>query len=125
MADIEQQLREDRALRDAAKRLVTAGIDHVKGDMAEKGVGSRLFERVKDGAAEMAESSADYASSNRSQVGTGIAFGLLAFVGWLFRDQLADAINAALEEAGELESESAAQALTEDPSETPESPHDR
>jgi len=122
MADIEQQLREDRALRNAARRLVTSGLEHVKGDMAEKGIGSRLFERVKDGAAEIAENSADYASSNRSQVGTGIAFGLLAFAGWLFRDQLADAISAALEEAGELESESAAQTPTEDPPETPESP---
>ena len=127
MADIEQQLREDRALRNAAKRLVTSGLQNVKGDMAEKGLGARLLDRARDGAVEIAENSADLAADNRAQVGTGLALGALAFVGWVFRDRLADAINAALEEleAPEEEDEPHDSAPTDIPPETPESHDDR
>lgn len=124
MADLEQQLREDRALRNAAKRLVTSSISHVKDDMAQKGLAARLLDRAKDGAAEIAENSVDLAAKNRAQVGTGIAFGLLAFVGWMFRDNIADAINALLEAEQETDGESDADALAEHPPEDPESPHE-
>lgn len=124
MADLEQQLREDRALRNAARRLVTSGLEHVKGDVAEKGFGARLLDRAKDGAAEIAENSADLAANNRAQVSTGLALGALAFVGWMFRDQLADAINAALEELGVEEGGGDNPALEDDTNTTPESPHD-
>lgn len=97
MADIEQQLHEDRALRNAARRLVTSGLDHLKGDMAQKGLGARLRDRMKDGADQLVESSAEMAMNNRAKLGAGLALGALAMLGWIFRDQLADAINAALE----------------------------
>jgi hypothetical protein len=124
MSEIEQQLHEDRALRNAARRLVTSGLGHVKGDMAQKGLGARLLDRARDGAAEIAENSADLAANNRAQVGTGIAFGLLAFVGWMFRDNLADAINALLEAEDASDGDSDATDLAEYPPEDPESPHE-
>lgn len=93
MADLEQQLHEDRLMRDAAKRLVKSDIAYLKGDMAEKGIGGRAADRAKDGAADLAENAADYADAHRAQVGTGIAVAVLAIIAWIFRDRIADAIH--------------------------------
>lgn len=103
MADLEQDLREDRALRNAAKKLLKVDLAFLKGDMAAKGIGGRIADRAKDGAADIAEGAADYASENRLKVGTGIVVGLAAFVGWLFRDRLADAIYDIVHEKSTLE----------------------
>ncbi|GAA5050349.1 hypothetical protein GCM10023208_09240 [Erythrobacter westpacificensis] len=103
MADIEQQLHEDRALRNAAKRLVKADLGFVKGDMAEKGIGGRIAGRAKDGAADIAENTADYAGEHRLQVGTGFFIAAAAFAGWIFRDRLADAVYNLFHEKGPLE----------------------
>ncbi|MEL1250351.1 hypothetical protein [Aurantiacibacter gilvus] len=92
MADPEQQLREDRALRNDAKGLVKNSIDNVKGDMAQRGFGARVASRAKDGAAQIADDSADFVRSHGNQLGTGLVFGALALVGWMFRGQIADAI---------------------------------
>ncbi|WP_120078510.1 hypothetical protein [Aurantiacibacter odishensis] len=103
MADLEHQLQQDRALRNAAKRLVKADFGFVKGDMAQKGLGGRIAGRAKDGAADIAESTADYASEHRLQVGTGIAVAVAAFAGWIFRDRLADAVYNLFHEKGLME----------------------
>ncbi len=92
MADIEQQLREDRAMRNAAKGLVKNSIDNVKGDMAQRGFGARVAARAKDGAAQIADDSVDFVRNHGSQVGAGLVFGALALVGWVFRERIADAI---------------------------------
>lgn len=103
MADLERELQEDLMLRNAAKRLVKADIGYLKGDMAEKGVGGRVADRAKDGAADIAENAADYADTHRAQVGTGIAVAIVALLGWIFRDRLADAVYDMLHEKGLLE----------------------
>lgn len=103
MADLENQLEQDRALRNAAKRLVKSDLGFVKGDMARKGIGGRIVGRAKDGAAGIAENTADYASENRVQVGTGIALAAAAFAGWIFRDRLADAVYDLFHDKGPLE----------------------
>lgn len=92
MADLEHQLREDRALRNAAKGLVTRGIGNVKGDMAQRGFGARIAARARDGAAEIADNSAEFARGHRGQLGAGLAVGALAVVGWMFRERIADAV---------------------------------
>ncbi|MFB0611361.1 hypothetical protein [Aurantiacibacter poecillastricola] len=113
MADLEYQLHEDRVLRDAAKRLVKADIAFVKGDMSQKGLGGRMADRAKDGAADIAENAAEYADTHRTEVGTGLAVGILALIAWIFRDRLADAVYAmfhdksALEEAADRAAEMA------------------
>lgn len=103
MADLEQQLQEDRALRNAAKRLVKSDLGFVKSGMAQKGLGARVAGRAKDGAADIAESTADFAETHRAQVGTGIAIAVLAVAGWIFRDRLSDAIFDLIHEKGLLE----------------------
>ncbi|APE28669.1 hypothetical protein [Aurantiacibacter gangjinensis] len=92
MADLERQLRHDRTLRNAAKRLVKFDIACVKGDVSDRGVGGRALDRAKDGAAGIAESTAEYADTHRTQVGIGIALAMIAAVAYLFRDRLADMI---------------------------------
>lgn len=103
MADLEHDLREDRALRNAAKQLVKADISFLKGDMVQKGLGARAVDRAKDGAADIAENTVEYASENRLQVGTGIALAIVAFAGWIFRDRLSDAVYGLFHEKGPLE----------------------
>ncbi len=103
MADLQHQLREDRALRNAAKRLVKADLGFLKGDMAEKGLGSRIAGRAKEGAAGIAENTAEYADENRIKVGAGLAIGIAAFFGWIFRDRLSDAVYGLFHEKGVLE----------------------
>lgn len=103
MPDLQHQLREDRALRNAAKRLVKADVAFVKGDVAQKGIGSRIAGRAKEGAAGMAENTADYADENRAIVGTGVAIAIAAVVGWIFRDRLADAVYDLFHEKGPFE----------------------
>jgi hypothetical protein len=115
MADLEQQLQEDRTLRDAAKGLLKSDLGFVKNGMAQKGLGARVASRAKDGAAEIAENTAGFADDHRAQIGTGIAVAALAVAGWLFRDQLADAIYDLLHDKGLLEEAAdKAEQLTED-----------
>lgn len=103
MADLESDLRQDRALRNAAKRLVKADLGFLKGDVAEKGLGGRIADRAKDGAAGIAESAADFAGENKLQVGTGLVVAAAAFAGWIFRDRLGDAIYDLFHSKGPLE----------------------
>lgn len=103
MADLEQQLLEDRALRNAAKNLVSNDLGHLKNGMGQKGLGNRVASRAKDGAADIAEKSADFADSHRGQLGAGIALAVVGVVGWLFRDQLADLISDLIDDKGPLE----------------------
>lgn len=103
MADLEQQLYEDRALRNAAKRLVKADVGHLKGDMASKGLGKRLVGRARDGAAEIADETAEFAHEHRPQLGAGLVLVGLAMVGWLFRARLADTMDELLHDKGPFE----------------------
>ncbi len=92
MADLQRQLHEDRMLRDAAKRLVKNDMAHVKGDVSRKGLGTRFVDRTKDGVAELADTTGHYADTHRAQLGTGLIVGVAALAGWIFRDQLAEAV---------------------------------
>ena len=64
MSKLEQQLREDRLLRDAAKTLFDADLARVKGDLDAKGLGQRALGRAKDGATELLDTAGDKAGSN-------------------------------------------------------------
>ncbi len=103
MADLQQQLHEDRMLRDAAKRMVKSDMRFVKGDVASRGLGARFADRAKDGAAEFADRTGSYADTHRAQVGTGIAVAAVAFFGWIFREELSDAVYNLFHEKGVFE----------------------
>ena len=103
MADLQEQLHEDRMLRDAAKQLVKADVASVKGDVSRKGLGGRVVDRAKDGAAELTDNATDFADTHRTQVGTGIVVAVAAIAGWIFRDRLADALYDLFHDKGPLE----------------------
>lgn len=63
---IDLQLKEDRALRDAAKALLIADIANLRADLAGKGVGERIIDRIEDGAVDVFGEAVDLANSNRS-----------------------------------------------------------
>lgn len=85
-AEIERQLREDRALRDAALALVKADISHLKNDVGVKGVGARLASRLSDGAADVFDEAVEVADSNRGVLAALIA----AIVLWFARNPIMD-----------------------------------
>ena len=115
MADLENDLRQDRALRNAAKHLLKADLGFLKGDVAEKGMGGRIAGRVKDGAADVAESAVEFAGEHKLQLGAGLVVAAAAFAGWMFRDRLGDAIYDLLHSKGPLEKAAdAAEQLAED-----------
>ncbi|WP_435417672.1 hypothetical protein WAB17_12485 [Parerythrobacter aurantius] len=55
MTRLEEQLRADRQLRDQARSLVEADLDRVRSEWNARPLGSRAFDRIKDGAAELIE----------------------------------------------------------------------
>ncbi len=77
--NLERQLKEDRALRNAARALVEADISHVKADFAAKNVGLRVASRMKEGAVDVYEDAVDIAEDNRGVLATLIAAVLIWF----------------------------------------------
>lgn len=65
MAGSKQQLREDRAIRDAARALVKADMAHLKQDLSGKSLKDRMFGPVSDGAKDVLERAGEAADNNR------------------------------------------------------------
>ena len=76
---LEQQMREDRNLRDAALALVKADISHLKNDVGAKGVASRLATRMSDGAADVFDEAVEVADNNKGALTALIAAVILWF----------------------------------------------
>lgn len=83
-----QQLIEDRALRNAAMRVVQADIGFIKSDLAQRSLGERFRDVAEDGAIE----AADYAETHPGQVGGTAALVVGGIAAWIFRGHIADAI---------------------------------
>ena len=90
MSRLEREFREDRALRNAAKRLLKNDWRAIRGDVGERGVGQRMVDRAGDGLDDLADEFTEYAREHPAKVGTGVVVVLAAFAGWLFRDVLAE-----------------------------------
>lgn len=82
--NLERQLKEDRALRDAARALIEADISQVKADFAVKNVGLRFASRMKEGAVDIYEDAVDIADDKRGVLATLIA----AMVIWFARNPI-------------------------------------
>lgn len=65
MSDALEQFREDRALRDAAKAVLLADIDHARSAISAKGMASRTAGRIADGAKDVFEVAKVNADDNR------------------------------------------------------------
>lgn len=89
MADTKQKLREDLAMRNAAKHLVEQDIKNLRGDLDEKGVGSRFVSRMKEGAEGVVDESVAFTEQNPARVGSVFALGLGLLLTWFFREPIA------------------------------------
>ena len=90
MSRLAREFREDRALRNTAKRLLKNDWRAIRGDVNERGVGQRMVDRAGDGFDDLADEFAEFAREHPAKVGTGVVIGLAVFAGWLFRDVLAE-----------------------------------
>ena len=88
MADMEQW-RQDRALRDTAKSLVTRDLAHLRGDVEEQGVGSRMMLRMREGTQGLAGDIESFVRENPSRTGGALTLGIGLVLVWLFSDRIA------------------------------------
>lgn len=79
MRNLDLKLKEDRALRDAARALITADIAILRADLLGKGFGERIVDRVNEGAADLFEEAVGLADDNRGVVAAMLAAVLLWF----------------------------------------------
>ncbi|KWV92885.1 hypothetical protein [Erythrobacter sp. YT30] len=84
MSDLEQQFKEDRALRNAALAVLKSDVEHAKTALSGKAVAERVGNRVGDGAKDILEIAKGHADDNR-----GILAALIgALVLWFAREPL-------------------------------------
>ena len=81
MIDRKAQMLADKHLRDSARALVDADIEHLKADLTYKGVGERIIDRAKEGAIDLYEDAVDIADDNKG----ALAALLAAVVVWFAR----------------------------------------
>lgn len=82
--ELEFRLREDRALRNAARAVLKADLAHVRADLTSRGVGARIFDRIGEGAADVYDEAVEMAENHRGVLATLIA----AVVLWFARHPL-------------------------------------
>lgn len=79
MSDLKAQMREDRAIRDAARALVEADVAQLKITFSGKSLAKRVTDRVSEGAQDIFEEAVEAADSNRGALATLIAAVVLWF----------------------------------------------
>jgi hypothetical protein len=105
VSGLERRLAEDEALRDAALALFKADLALVRADLAERGVGARIKDRLGESTMEMVDGAVDFAEENKGKVAAGLA----AVILWFARGPILDALErlvGADEEPGEVDSRS-------------------
>lgn len=66
MTAVDLQLAEDRALRDAAKRLFDADVAFIREDLAQRSAGGRIADRAADAALDTADDALNLAGEHRT-----------------------------------------------------------
>lgn len=79
---LEHRMLEDRALRDAALALVKADVDQLRADLNVRTIGSRVADRVSEGASDMFDEAADLVDNHRGVMAALVA----ALLVWLARN---------------------------------------
>ena len=90
MSDMKARLKEDRAMRDAAKALVTSDVQHLRGDVAEQGIGKRAAIRMREGAEGLVDDTSQFAREHPERLASALGLGISLLLGWLFRDQISE-----------------------------------
>ncbi len=88
MADHARKLREDRALRKAARALVTSDIAFIRDGVQQRSIPQRIGARLGGSARDIAGEAAELAKENRTAIGAGLAVGAAGLLAWLFRGQI-------------------------------------
>lgn len=86
MSGLERKLEEDRAVRDAARRLVEADLAFVRGDVQDRSLARRAADGVSDTSLTFADRAVGYARAHPLVVSGGLAAVLL----FLLRNSLID-----------------------------------
>ena len=97
MTDRRLRMLEDRYLRDSARALVEADVEHLKADFAHKGVAERAFDRVREGAGDLYDEAVDAAEDNKGALAAMIA----AILVWLARNPILEMLGLSGDEEGE------------------------
>lgn len=84
MSDLRARMIEDRYLRDSAKALLEADVDHLKNAFAQRGLAGRALDSVREGAVGIYEEAVEVAEDNK-----GALFALIAaVVVWFARNPI-------------------------------------
>jgi hypothetical protein len=97
----EKDLVADRELRDSALRLFKSDLALVRADLREKGIGSRIAERIGDGTMDMVDDAVDVAEANKGKLAAAAA----AVVLWFARGPIMDGLTRLFTEDEEPEPE--------------------
>ena len=84
MTDRRAQMVEDRYLRDSARALLDADIEHLKSGLSQRGITERALDRVKDGAIDIYEDAVEVAEDNKGALAALVA----AIVVWFARNPI-------------------------------------
>lgn len=88
MTPLREQVLEDRHLRDAARALVEADVANLRADLAVKGLGERVMDRITGGASEVYDEAMEVASDHKG----ALAAILAALALWFARHPILDAL---------------------------------
>lgn len=97
MTDRRLRMLEDKHLRDSARALVEADVEHIKADFANKGMAKRALIRLRENAGELYDEALDVADSNKGAVAAVFA----ALVVWFARNPLLDMVGLGVEQDDE------------------------
>ena len=97
MTDRRLRMLEDKHLRDSARALVEADVEHIKADFANKGMARRALFRLRENAGELYDEALDVADSNKGAVAAVFA----ALIVWFARNPLLDMVGLGIEQDDE------------------------
>ena len=86
------QLLQDRALRDAARQVVTTDLALMRANLDQSSVANRAMETGTDYLKLLGEGASDIASDNRGKLAGGITLALAGIAAWLFRDEIGEVL---------------------------------
>lgn len=96
MPDMLQQLREDRALRNAARALIDADVEILKGDVNPKPKAQSLLDKTRDGV-----------NANKSTIGGVLVLLVAGALLYVFRDSLKELVAQLLDQSEDEEQDEA------------------
>lgn len=77
--ELELQLREDRAVRNAAKALLSADVAHLRASLTSRSISTRIFDRIGEGAADVFDEAVEVAEDHKGVLATLLAAVVLWF----------------------------------------------